>query len=118
MWGRERELALIESFLGSLDHGPALLVFEGEPGIGKTALWQGATTLAESRVKTVLVSRPAEPEAKFAHSALGDLLAEIGDGEFRSLPGPQRYSSDRLRRRRCCSRSTTGSGWTRLRHAS
>jgi len=92
LWGRERELALIESFLGSLDHGPALLVFEGEPGIGKTALWQGATTLAESRVKTVLVSRPAEPEAKFAHSALGDLLAEIGDGEFRSLPGPQRQA--------------------------
>lgn len=89
LWGRERELALIESFLGSLDNGPALLVFEGEPGIGKTALWQGATTLAESRGKTVLGSRPAEPEAKLAYSALNDLLGGIGDNQLRSLPGPQ-----------------------------
>jgi len=92
LWGRERELALIESFLGSLDNGPALLVFEGEPGIGKTALWQGATTQAESRGKTVLAARPAEPETKLAYSALGDLLGAISDSAFRSLPGPQRQA--------------------------
>jgi DNA-binding CsgD family transcriptional regulator len=92
LWGRERELALIESFLESLDHGPALLVLEGEPGIGKTALWQGATTLAESRGKTVLTSRPAEPEASLAYSAVGDLLGGISDSAFRSLPGPQRQA--------------------------
>jgi len=92
LWGRERELALIESFLGSLEHGPALLVLEGEPGIGKTALWQGATTLAESRGRTVIASRPAEPEAKLAYSALGDLLGEVGDSQLLSLPGPQRQA--------------------------
>src|SRR6266568_6427028 len=89
IWGREHELRLIHPFVESIREGPALLILEGEAGIGKTTLWGAVTTIARSRDLTVLTSRPAEPEAKLAHAALCDLLAQIPDGEFRQLPVPQ-----------------------------
>ena len=89
IWGREHEFRLIDSFVESIREGPALLILEGEAGIGKTTLWGAVTTIARSRDLTVLTSRPAEPEAKLAHAALGDLLAQVPDGEFRQLPVPQ-----------------------------
>jgi DNA-binding CsgD family transcriptional regulator len=92
LWGRERELGLIDSFLESARQAPALLVLEGEPGIGKTALWQAATARAVGRGLTVLATRPAEPEADLAYAALGDLIGGFGDSELRGLPGPQRQA--------------------------
>ena len=42
VFGRERELAAVEGFLGA-DRGPsAALVLEGPAGIGKTAIWAEA----------------------------------------------------------------------------
>ena len=38
--GRDEELAAIEAFLADVDRGPAALVLSGEPGIGKTVLWE------------------------------------------------------------------------------
>jgi hypothetical protein len=92
LWGRERELVMVESFLQSTRSGPALLILEGEPGIGKTALWQAATALAGSRGGTVLTASPAEPEAGLAYAALGDLLGGVGGAALTSLPGPQRQA--------------------------
>jgi len=92
IWGRERELRLVGSFVESIHDGPALLVIEGEPGIGKTTLWGAVNSLANSRGVTVLSARPAEPEAKLAYAALSDLLAEIPDGELHQLPAPQRQA--------------------------
>jgi ATP/maltotriose-dependent transcriptional regulator MalT len=88
--GRDRELGAIEEFLEDAARGRAALVLEGEPGIGKTALWREALARAEKRGRTVLAARPAEAERELSFGALGDLL----DGEaleaIRELPGPQR----------------------------
>lgn len=92
IWGREPELRLADSFVESIDQGPALLVLEGEPGIGKTVLWHATTSLARSRGCTVLSARPSEPEGKLGYSALGDLLAEVGDSELNTLPPPQHHA--------------------------
>jgi DNA-binding CsgD family transcriptional regulator len=92
IWGRERELRLADSFVGSIQEGPAVLVLEGEPGIGKTTLWQAVTASARAKGLSVLISRPAEPEAKLAYAALGDLLTEVGESELQKLPRPQRQA--------------------------
>ena len=87
--GRERELAEIEEFLVRSLDGPELLLLEGQPGIGKTSLWQAGVDEARQRGFRVLSARPAEAEAKLSFSALGDLLLEA-TGEIGALPAPQR----------------------------
>lgn len=88
--GRDKELEAVAEFLGGLETGPAALVFEGEPGIGKTTLWLSAVERARERSMVVLSARVVEPEAKLAFAALGDLLEPIGDDVLSQLPEPQR----------------------------
>jgi DNA-binding CsgD family transcriptional regulator len=71
--GRSDELAAIEAWLD--EPTPSLLVLEGEPGIGKTTLWQAGVEAALGRGRVVLQARPAEAERDLSFSALGDLLA-------------------------------------------
>ena len=47
IFGRERELARLDLFLESLHSGSAALLLEGEPGIGKTAVWRAEVDAAE-----------------------------------------------------------------------
>ena len=47
IFGRERELARLDLFLESLHSGSAALLLEGEPGIGKTAVWRAGVDAAE-----------------------------------------------------------------------
>ncbi len=88
--GREQELAEIAQFLEAIPAGAAALVIEGEPGIGKTTLWQAGVAGARERSWRVLASRPAESEAKLSLAAVGDLLDEEIDEVFPRLPDPQR----------------------------
>jgi DNA-binding CsgD family transcriptional regulator len=99
--GREAELAEVESFLDGAADGLACLALEGEPGIGKTTLWQEGVRRAEERGWNVLQSRPAASEARFSFAGLGDLLARIPRKAFTALPEPQRRALDvaLLRRR-------------------
>jgi DNA-binding CsgD family transcriptional regulator len=90
LFGREAELAMVESFLGALESGPARLVFEGEPGIGKTTLWSEAIRRAERRGLLVLSCRPAEAETKLSFAALADLVDPVADELPLELPAPQR----------------------------
>jgi DNA-binding CsgD family transcriptional regulator len=95
--GRDSELGRIEAWLHS--HGPdraapagegAVLVIEGEPGIGKTTLWTEAARRAGEAGWQVLSCRPAQSEAGLPHLGLADLLRSVPDDAFASLPGPQR----------------------------
>ena len=86
--GRERELGEIESFLSRA--GPATLVLEGEPGIGKTAIWSAGVDAAVRQGLRVLRARPSESEAAFAFVALGDLLGDALTETLAALPAPQR----------------------------
>jgi DNA-binding CsgD family transcriptional regulator len=88
--GREPELGLVSAFLDRPVKGPAGLVLEGEPGIGKSTLWLTAVTSAHERGLLVLSSRPAEAERGLAHVGLGDLFEDVVDDVVPELPMPRR----------------------------
>jgi DNA-binding CsgD family transcriptional regulator len=87
--GRERELAAIAEFLEA-DAAACAVVIEGEPGIGKTTVWEAAVTAAAERGFQPLRARPGGSEAKLAFSGLADLLGEALPGVLSELPPPQR----------------------------
>lgn len=86
---REPELEEIESFLADIVDGPAALVLEGTPGIGKTTLWLAAVARARELGHRVLAARPAETEIAFAFAALADLLGDAFAERRDELPPPQ-----------------------------
>jgi DNA-binding CsgD family transcriptional regulator len=88
--GREEELDTIEAFLARLDDGPAALVLAGEPGIGKTILWEAGLRRARARGARVLACRGVEAEASFAFAALSELLAGAFDEAAPALAHPRR----------------------------
>jgi ATP/maltotriose-dependent transcriptional regulator MalT len=87
--GRQEELAAISLFLDEVPSGPGALRLEGQPGIGKTTLWQHALVEATTKGFRVLACRPSESETKLSFSALGDLLGEVLDEVLPVLPAPQ-----------------------------
>ena len=91
-FGREAELARVSSFLDRVPDGPDALVLDGEPGIGKSALWLDALGYAQDRSYRVLSSRPTESEAKLSFAAVGDLLDGVVDEVLEALPAPQRQA--------------------------
>jgi predicted ATPase len=88
--GRGAELEALDTFVDSLDRGPAMLVLEGEPGLGKTTLWREGLLAAERRSFRVVECRPVQAEAQQAFTALSDLLVDVPEDVFDELPVPQR----------------------------
>ena len=88
--GRVDELAVVDEFLVSLERGARALLLEGEPGIGKTRLWQEAVERARGRGDRVLTARPGGSEVQLAFAGLGDLVGEVLDDVLPALPLPQR----------------------------
>jgi len=88
--GREGELHLVGGFVDSLANGPAACVLEGEPGIGKTVLWEEGAASARAARFRVLSCSPAETEAALSYSSLADLLAPIEPQVLAALAAPQR----------------------------
>lgn len=88
--GREQELEAVTTFLGD---GAGACVLLGEPGIGKSALWELATTAATDAGYRVLSARPGEEETRYSFSVLGDLLADVDLDEV-GLSAPQREALD------------------------
>ena len=89
--GRDQEVATIERLLDSDEQGLRALVIEGEPGIGKTALWETVLD-AEAHDLAVLWCRPVEAETKLAFASLADLLTPVVEDSLPTLPEPQRVS--------------------------
>ncbi|HEY7132445.1 MAG TPA: ATP-binding protein, partial [Candidatus Limnocylindrales bacterium] len=88
--GRGAELAAVEPFLDRAATDLAVLVLEGEAGIGKSTVWSAAAELAGTRGCHVLTSRPARSEQGLTLGGLIDLLGGLDDGSFAGLPAPQR----------------------------
>lgn len=88
--GRDEELGSVRRFLAELAAGPAALIISGEPGIGKTVLWEIACEDARRRHGHVLSWRGVEAEAMFAFAGLSELLAGVLDGVTSSLAAPRR----------------------------
>lgn len=87
--GRDAELEQADRFLGEVPSGLRALVLEGEPGIGKTTLWRESARKAAERGYTVLVSRPAQPEASLSFAGLGDLVSSLPVEAYEAIPAPQ-----------------------------
>lgn len=85
--GRERELEQVAAFLDPAGAAHLLLV-EGEPGIGKTTVWEEAVAAAAPGWRA-LRARPLEVEARISFATVGDLLAGTLDEVRADLPAPQ-----------------------------
>ena len=86
--GRDRDLAVIRAFVDELPaHGGALLL-SGEPGIGKSALLDGAEEVAAAAGLRVLRAAGAESE-DVSYFGLNQLLYPLR-GDLSRLDGPHR----------------------------
>ena len=88
--GRERESGLLDGLLDPHLDGLRVVVLTGEPGIGKSTLWEHAIAAAHERSSLALTSRPAETERGQAFLVLGDLFRDADPGLIASLPAPRR----------------------------
>ena len=89
--GRESEWALLDAFLASTE-APRAFVLVGEPGIGKTFLWEAGVGAARQRGLRVLSARGSGAETGLSFGALIDLLDRVGSEELVGLPPPQRQA--------------------------
>ncbi|HET6736657.1 ATP-binding protein [Mycobacterium sp.] len=96
---RSEEAAAISDFLAAAATGPAALVVEGEPGIGKTKLWSETVDQAIEHGFHVLSACPGEAESVYGYASLADLLAGVDAAVFAVLPKPQRLALDGFRLR-------------------
>lgn len=87
---REEEVAALEAFLDRAATGASVLVLTGEPGVGKTTLWQAGIEEARERSFRVLTASPSAAETGMSFAALGDLLGGAVDEVLPTLPSPQR----------------------------
>lgn len=88
--GRKTEMAALNGFVQGIPDGPACLVMIGEPGIGKTALWERAVEDARRTGGCVLLHRAVESEAALSFTGLADLISPVFEEASPSLPEPQR----------------------------
>src|SRR5215470_10765764 len=91
--GRVAELREVERFLApSAAPRGRVLVVCGEPGIGKSTVWQAGAGLARSQGFAVWSARPGEAEAQLSFAGLSDLLDGAGAEVLAGLPVPQRWA--------------------------
>ena len=91
---RDVELGSIGRLLEHQDGPLQALVLEGEPGIGKTSLWEQGITWAGEKGLRVLVARSSEAEAGLPFAGLIDLLDSVASDELGEVPGPQLRALD------------------------
>ena len=86
--GREAELAAVDAFVRATGW-PRAFVLAGEPGVGKTTLWEAGVDLARQLGFRVLLARGSAAETQLSSTALIDLLDGVDGEELASLPAPQ-----------------------------
>ncbi|MGY1670501.1 AAA family ATPase [Geodermatophilus sp. SYSU D00710] len=77
--GRSGEVALLTAFRERAARSGAALVLTGDPGIGKTALLDGAARAAAASGTRVLSAAGAESEAEVGFAGLSQLLVPVLD---------------------------------------
>lgn len=70
--------------------GLAALTLQGEPGIGKTTVWEAARREGTARGFQALSARPTRSEAGLPLGAFGDLFSDAFASAGARLPTPQR----------------------------
>ncbi|MGP7998327.1 MAG: AAA family ATPase [Streptosporangiaceae bacterium] len=84
LFGRDRDLSLIEALLGGPAGQPGALLVLGQPGVGKTALLDAAATAAAAAGVRVVRAAGVEFEADLPFSGLHQLLLPLHE-EFTGL---------------------------------
>jgi MoxR-like ATPase len=87
--GRDDQLQAIERFITDAASARCLVLC-GDPGIGKTTLWEEAVQRGESRGYRVLQARASQAEATLLFAGMADLLDGVSPGVLSTVPGPQR----------------------------
>ena len=90
--GRDHELDLISTLLTEEQSPHAGLVLEGDPGVGKTSLWEHGIARGRDHGMRVLLTRASGAETRLSFAALIDLLEEVSSEELASLPAPQLHA--------------------------
>lgn len=91
--GRDAEWQAIEALLEL--PGPArCLVLAGDPGIGKTTVWEAACGDARDHGYLVLSARASEAETGLLFAGVADLMENVPPEVLASVPGPQRHGLD------------------------
>jgi DNA-binding CsgD family transcriptional regulator len=80
LMGREEERRRVERYVDTMTAGAPPLVIVGEPGIGKSTVWQHGVACARAAGHRVLVSRPTEDECREPAAGLADLFDGTRDG--------------------------------------
>jgi DNA-binding NarL/FixJ family response regulator len=75
--GRDAERTHIDFFTASVQRRVSALVIKGEPGIGKTLLWQHTVEQCRNKGYRILSARPAEEEMPFVCNGLVDLFEDL-----------------------------------------
>ena len=88
-FGRDAELRLLAGLLDSAASGRSL-VLTGEPGIGKTTLWESGVDKAAERGLRVLSARASSAEAQLSFAALIDICDGVDASSLAALATPQR----------------------------
>jgi hypothetical protein len=88
--GRDVELAGLDAFIADPDTGARGYILVGEPGIGKTIVWEATLNGVRGRAALILVARLAEPEQGLSFAGLSDLLSPVAADLLPALPPPQR----------------------------
>ena len=77
-------------FVRTEHRGPAGFVIEGEPGSGKSTLWDGGIDAACELEHQVLRSQPSSSETDLSYAGLSDLLSKILPQVLDAIAAPQR----------------------------
>lgn len=98
--GRTRELEAIDALVSAGGDRASALLLEGEPGIGKTALWSEGVERARAAGLLAVIAQPAQSEATLPYAALGDILAPVLEEGLPTLPPPLRTALEIALQRR------------------
>ena len=88
MVGRESEFQSLESYFEAGGTNIAC-VLGGEPGIGKTTLWEVAVDRAQERGDLVLKARGSQAETQHSYAALIDIFDGVDFDGLAEVPAPQ-----------------------------
>lgn len=80
LYGREREIALIEDLINRVESQGSAIVVRGEAGIGKSSLLAEAAALARERGMLVLTTAGAQSETHLPFAALHQVLRPVMGG--------------------------------------
>lgn len=91
--GRDVELQAVEALL-DVSGAVRCLVLAGDPGIGKTTVWETGCSYARDHGFLVLSARASEAETGLLFAGLADLLENAPPEATAAVPAPQRHALD------------------------